>query len=357
MYSSLKPLLFSADPERVHERVMAALRWAGRRPGALKLISSRCTVRDERLEVKRFGLTFPNPVGLAAGFDKNAQAVPTWAALGFGHVEVGSVTALSQPGNPKPRLFRLLKDEALINRMGFNNDGAEVVGKRLAQLREQTLKVPLGINLGKSKVTPLEDAPSDYLTSLDLLWPLADYFVINVSSPNTPGLRELQDKERLRTLLQTLMDYAAAQAVHKPILLKIAPDLTFSQIDEITALALDYALSGLIATNTTLSREGLHTAVDEVGGLSGQPLRERSLKVLKHLHAQVGETLPLISVGGVATTDDVYERLQAGACLVQLYTSLVYEGPLLLKRLNEGVLKRLERDGFSKVEEVIGTAC
>ena len=357
MYSSLKPLLFSADPERVHERVMAALSWSGRRPGALRFISSRCTVRDERLEVKRFGLTFPNPVGLAAGFDKNAQAVPTWAALGFGHVEVGSVTAQAQPGNPKPRLFRLPSDEALINRMGFNNDGAEVVGKRLAQLREQALNVPLGINLGKSKVTPLEDAPSDYLTSLDQLWPFADYFVINVSSPNTPGLRELQDKERLRTLLQTLMDYAAAQAVHKPILLKIAPDLTFAQIDEITALALDYALSGLIATNTTVLRERLQTEIEETGGLSGQPLRKRSLEVLKHLRAQVGDTLPLISVGGVATADDVYERLRAGACLVQLYTSLVYEGPLLLKRLNEGVLKRLARDGFSKVEEVVGTAC
>ena len=220
------------------------------------------------------------------------------------------------------------------------------------------MKVPLGVNLGKSKVTPLEDAPSDYLTSLDLLWPLADYFVINVSSPNTPGLRELQDKGRLEDAYsKPSWITRRRKRFTKPILLKIAPDLTFAQMDEITALALDYALSGLIATNTTVSREGLQTEIEETGGLSGQPLRKRSLEVLKHLRAQVGDTLPLISVGGVATADDVYERLRAGACLVQLYTSLVYEGPLLLKRLNEGVLKRLERDGFSKVEEVVGTAC
>ena len=356
MYQRLKPLLFRADPETIHEQVMAALTWMGRRPGGLRLVSRLCQTPDKRLEVERFGLTFPNPVGLAAGFDKDARAVPTWAALGFGHVEVGSVTAHAQPGNPKPRLFRLADDAALINRMGFNNDGAAAAAQRLKRLRETlSLNVPLGVNLGKSKVTPLDDAPSDYLTSLGHLWTLADYFVINVSSPNTPGLRALQDKGRLETLLQAVTDYAAAQEVCKPVLLKIAPDLTFSQIDEIVALVLDYKLSGLIATNTTVSRDGLETKLDEAGGLSGRPLRTRSLEVLKHLRAQAGE-LPLVSVGGVFSADDVYERLRAGACLVQLYTSLVYEGPLLLKRLNEGVLKRLERDGFSGVEEVVGSS-
>ncbi len=357
MYQRLKPLLFRADPERIHEQVMAALTWTSRHPGGLKLVSRLCQVEDKRLEVKRFGLTFPNPIGLAAGFDKNARAVPTWAALGFGHAEVGSVTAHAQPGNPKPRLFRLLEDEALINRMGFNNDGAAVMAKRLEQLRMiRPTSVPLGINLGKSKVTPLDDAPDDYLTSLAHLWSRADYFVINVSSPNTPGLRELQDKGRLETLLATVTAYAAAQEVRKPILLKIAPDLTYSQIDEIVTLVLEHELSGLIATNTTVSREGLRTDIGEAGGLSGRPVRARSLEILNYLRAQVGSSLPLISVGGVFSADDVFDRLRAGACSVQLYTSLVYEGPLLLKRLNEGVLKRMERDGFSNVEEVIGSS-
>ncbi len=280
MYQNLKPLLFRADPETVHDQVMNVLTWTGQRPGALKLVSSLCQTNDERLQVKRFGLTFPNPVGLAAGFDKNARAVRTWAALGFGHVEVGSVTTHAQPGNPKPRLFRLPNDEALINRMGFNNDGAAVVAKRLEHLRQtQSLSVPLGVNLGKSKVTSLDDAPSDYLTSLEYFWSSADYFVINVSSPNTPGLRELQDKGRLEHLLKTVTEYAAAQEVHKPILLKIAPDLTFSQIDEIVSLVLKYNLSGIIATNTTVSREGLQTRINEAGGLSGRPVQERSLEV------------------------------------------------------------------------------
>ena len=356
MYQRLKPLLFRTDPEWIHERFMETLTWTGRHPGGLRLVSTLCRSVDKRLEVTRFGLTFPNPVGLAAGFDKNARAVPTWAALGFGHVEIGSVTAHAQPGNPKPRLFRLPNDEALINRMGFNNDGAAAVARRLGHLKNtRPLEVPLGVNLGKSKVTSLDDAPSDYLTSLARLWSLADYFVINVSSPNTPGLRELQDKERLETLLETVTEYTAAQEVGKPILLKIAPDLTFSQIDEIVTLVLNYKLSGLIATNTTIAREGLRTPIDETGGLSGRPVRERSVEVLEHLKARVGD-LPLISVGGVFSADDVYGRLRAGACLVQLYTSLVYEGPLLLKRLNEGVLERLERDGFSDIEEVIGSS-
>jgi len=337
---------------------MAGLRWTSAHPGALRLVSAACTVRDERLAVRRFGLPFPNPVGLAAGFDKNAVAVPAWAALGFGHVEVGSVTAHAQPGNPKPRLFRLPEDEALVNRMGFNNEGAEAVARRLERLRRDhpSLGVPLGVNLGKSKITPLDDAPSDYLRSLARLWPYADYFAVNVSSPNTPGLRALQDRGRLEELLGAVMGYARGQSPSKPVLLKIAPDLSYAQLDEIVALALRFGLAGLIATNTTVLRGSLRTPIDEAGGLSGQPLRARSLELLRYLHAQVGDTLLLVSVGGVFGPDDAYERLKAGACLVQLYTGLVYEGPRLLRRINRGLLKRLEADGVAHLEEVIGSA-
>lgn len=351
MYTRLKPLLFKSDPERVHERAMQALSWAAEHPGALRLTDAACTVHDERLRVQAFGLTFPNPVGLAAGFDKNAVAVPTWAALGFGFVEVGSVTALPQPGNPRPRLFRLPEDEAIVNRMGFNNEGAERVTARLSALREAGgVRVPLGVNVGKSKTTPLEDAPQDYLKSLEHLWPHADYFVINVSSPNTPGLRALQERERLAELLGAVTGFAASRTP-KPLLLKLAPDLSERELSEIAELAVTYRLAGLVATNTTVSREGLKTSLNESGGLSGRPLRVRSLEVLRFL-TRLGTSLPIISVGGVSSAADVYDRLAAGACLVQLYTSLVYEGPFLLKKLNRGLLERLERDGLPSVQDI-----
>lgn len=346
MYTRLKPLLFRSDPERVHERAMHMLSWAAEHPGALRLLGAACTVRDPKLTTRAFGLTFPNPVGLAAGFDKNAVAVPTWAALGFGFVEVGSVTAHAQPGNPKPRLFRLPEDEAIINRMGFNNDGAEAVAARLSALREAGgVRVPVGVNVGKSKVTLLDDAPQDYLRSLKRLWPHTDYFVINVSSPNTPGLRALQERGRLDELLCAVGEFVASQPL-KPVLLKVAPDLSDVEVAEIAELAAKYRLAGLVATNTTVTREGLKTPVDETGGLSGRPLRERSLEVL-HFLTRLKTGLPVVSVGGVATADDVFARLEAGACLVQLYTSLVYEGPLLVKKLNQGLLARLERDGLT----------
>ena len=351
MYSLAKPFLFRSDPERVHDRVMRGLELSSRSPGTLRLISAACQVKDKRLETQVFGLTFPNPIGLAAGFDKNARAVPAWLALGFGFVEVGSVTALEQPGNPKPRLFRLPEDGAIINRMGFNNGGAEATARRLEKLFQTFGKpaAPLGINLGKSKVTPLEDAPADYERSLELLWDFGDYFVINVSSPNTPGLRELQDRDKLERLLSTVQTLVRLQPRAKPVLLKIAPDLTFEQIDEILELAQAYTLDGVIATNTTVSREKLKTALEESGGLSGAPLKSRSVEVLKHIRARTGSELPIISVGGVATVDDVYERLSAGARLVQLYTSLVYEGPVLLRKLNQGLLGKLEQKGIESV--------
>lgn len=346
MYTRIKPLLFRSDPERIHERTMRALSKAARHPGALRLLGAACTVRDPRLTTHAFGLTFPNPVGLAAGFDKNAVAVPTWAALGFGFVEVGSVTAHAQPGNPRPRLFRLPEDEALVNRLGFNNQGAEVVAARLAALRKTDgVRVPLGVNVGKSKLTPLADAPNDYLSSLKKLWSHADYFVINVSSPNTPGLRALQERERLAELLSAVTAFAASRPP-KPVLLKVAPDLSDAELAEVSGLVASYNLAGLVATNTTVSRGGLKTPSDETGGLSGQPLRARSLGVLRFLTG-LGTGLSVVSVGGVATADDVFRRLEAGACLVQLYTSLVYEGPLLVKKLNQGLLARLEQDGFT----------
>ena len=342
MYARLKPYLFKSDPERVHERVVRLLAWSAEHPAALRLVGALCTVRDPRLTVRAFGLTFPNPVGLAAGFDKNAVAVPTWAALGFGFVEVGSVTAYAQPGNPKPRLFRLPDDEGLINRLGFNNEGAAAVAARLKTLRaEGPVAVPVGVNVGKSKVTPLGDAPRDYLASLERLWPYADYFVLNVSSPNTPGLRALQERLQLERLLTEVRAFAADRPP-KPVLLKLAPDLSDTGLAEAAEVAVQHGLAGLVATNTTVGREGLKTVTEEGGGLSGRPLRKRSLEVLYCL-AGLKTGLPIISVGGVGTVDDAAERLQAGACLVQLYTSLVYEGPFLLKALNRGLLGRLER--------------
>jgi dihydroorotate dehydrogenase len=299
------------------------------------LISSICQPQDKRLKVKLWNLEFPNPVGLAAGFDKNALALPTWSALGFGFVEIGSVTALGQAGNPKPRLFRLPEDKAIINRMGFNNHGASVIAARL-ELWQHThgkLNIPLGINLGKSKITPLEEAPNDYLSSLKKLWEHGDYFVLNVSSPNTPNLRELQDKVKLEVLLSSVMGFANAQETKKPVLLKIAPDLSFEQIDEILVLLEQHKLSGIIATNTTLSRDGLKTPIEESGGLSGAPLNQKSLEILKHLNTQLNGKLPIISVGGISSGDDVHQRLDAGASLVQVYSGWIFEGPLMLKNI------------------------
>ena len=305
----------------------------------------RAASEDPRLETRAFGLTFPNPVGLAAGFDKNAVAVPTWAALGFGFTEIGSVTAHAQPGNPKPRLFRLPDDAALVNRLGFNNEGAAAVASRLETLRHSGLQVPLGVNVGKSKVTPLEDAPADYLASLTQLWPYADYFVINVSSPNTPGLRALQERERLAELLAEVQNFRTSQPA-KPVLLKVAPDLSDHELADIAELAVNHELSGLVATNTTVLRQGLSAPFDEAGGLSGRPLKARSLEVLRFL-TSLKTGLPLVSVGGVSSVDDVVARLEAGAVLVQLYTSFVYEGPFLLRRLNRGLLARLEQRGVT----------
>jgi dihydroorotate dehydrogenase len=339
MYDLLKPLLFQFDPEQVHDLAMRGLRFAAHQPALLDLIARACVPRDPKLAVKLWNLEFPNPVGLAAGFDKNALALPAWAALGFGFTEIGSITALAQPGNDKPRLFRLPADQAIINRMGFNNHGAKVIAARLELWRHQfgPNTIPLGINIGKSKLAPIEVAAADYLSSLAMLWEYGDYFVVNVSSPNTPNLRQLQDKDKLEGLLGAVMGFVNAQPVSKPVCLKIAPDLSTEQLDEILELVEQYKLSGIIATNTTLARDGLKTAINEHGGLSGEPLKARSLEVLQHLVNNLNGRLPVISVGGISTSDDLQKRLDAGASLVQVYSGWIYQGPMMLKHMTRGL--------------------
>jgi len=326
--------LFTLEPEHAHELAVHALALLGALPPLCRLLE-RChglTAAHHR-PVEAFGLRFPNAVGLAAGFDKNARAWPAAAALGFGHVEIGTVTALRQPGNDRPRVFRYPASEAVINRMGFNNDGAEAVAARLArQPGPGRRRIPLGINLGKSKVVPLDEAVADYLASFARLAGHADYLVLNVSSPNTPGLRQLQDGGRLRELLGAVTAANRARAAQpgqarKPLLLKIAPDLSFRQIDGVLDNIAEFGLDGIIATNTTLARPGPFAGVGEAGGLSGAPLRERATDVIRYIARATGDRLPIIGAGGIMDAESAGEKLDAGATLVQLYTGLIYRGP------------------------------
>jgi len=312
---------------------------------------------DPRLAVEALGLRFAHPIGLAAGFDKNATAYEALAALGFGFVEVGTVTGQAQPGNPKPRLFRLPADRALINRMGFNNLGASVVATHLTQKRS----VPIGVNIGKTKLVSEQDAASDYVHSTRLLGPLADYLVVNVSSPNTPGLRNLQTASLLRPLLSAVKAELARISPRRPLLVKIAPDLNDADIDAIAELALELELDGIIATNTTISRTGLSSTAADVeacgaGGLSGAILKARSLEVLRRLYAKVGKRMTLISVGGIETAEDVWARLCAGATLVQIYTGFVYGGPLLVWSLQRGLARLLRGSKFESLTAAVGSA-
>ena len=312
---------------------------------------------DSKLAVDALGLHFAHPVGLAAGFDKNATAYEALAALGFGFVEVGTVTGQGQPGNPKPRLFRLPADRALINRMGFNNLGAKRVATHLTTKRS----VPIGVNIGKTKIVAEENAASDYVQSTRLLGPLADYLVVNVSSPNTPGLRNLQTVELLRPLLSAVKAELGTGSKRCPLLVKIAPDLADADIDAIADLALELGLDGIIATNTTISRAGLHSSSAEIeacgaGGLSGPILKARSLEVLQRLHRRVGKRLTLISVGGIETAEDAWARLSAGASLVQIYTGFVYRGPLSVWSLQRGLARLLRASKFQSIAEVVGSA-
>ncbi|KUG07080.1 quinone-dependent dihydroorotate dehydrogenase [Solirubrum puertoriconensis] len=331
----LRPLLFRLSPEQAHHFTFEALGAAGKLPFAHALLRNQFGYEHPNLEREVFGLKFKNPIGLAAGFDKNAVLVDELAALGFGHVEVGTVTPRPQPGNPTPRLFRLPTDKALINRMGFNNAGAAAAAERL---RKRRTDVIIGGNIGKNKDTPNEEAAADYVACVQALHDTVDYFVVNVSSPNTPGLRQLQEREPLLALLREVQRANHAQRTARPLLLKIAPDLTNEQLDDILVIVREAGLNGVVATNTTVARNGLRTPASEVehmgaGGLSGAPVRARSTEVIRYLHQRSGGTLPLIGVGGVFSPDDAQEKLDAGASLVQLYTGFIYEGPAVVERM------------------------
>lgn len=342
------------DAETAHRLGFGAIRLAGRLPGGAALMRRTCAVDDPALHVHALGLDFPSPLGLAAGFDKDARGFDALAALGFGFVEVGTVTAASQPGNPRPRLHRLVGDRAIVNRMGFNNSGSQAVTARLRRQRRRQGRrhgrragVVLGVNIGKTKVVPDEQAVADYVATARELAPFADYLVVNVSSPNTPGLRDLQATSRLRPLLAAVGETADETAGrHVPLLVKIGPDLADEDVVAVADLALELSLDGIVATNTTTSRVGLTSPPAQVaaagaGGLSGEPLRQRSLDVLGLLREHVGDRLTLISVGGVGTADDVWERLRAGATLVQAYTAFVYGGPFWPRRLNHDLARHL----------------
>lgn len=342
MYKALiRPLLFLIDPERAHYFTFGFLRIICRLPGIKSILRFLFDQRDPRLERKILGLTFRNPVGLAAGFDKDARLVDELACLGFGFIEIGTVTPMSQPGNDKPRLFRLPEDQALLNRMGFNNEGVVAAASRLSRRRSDII---VGGNLGKSKVTPNEDAESDYVIGIHALYPFVDYFVVNVSSPNTPGLRELQEKEPLRKILNRVKAVIAAKKKNKPVLLKIAPDLSDDQLDDVIEILKDTGTDGVIATNTTIGRDSLKTQPNILerigaGGLSGMPLAGRSTEVIRYLRLQLGKDFPIIGVGGIMAPKDAAEKISAGADLVQVYTGFIYEGPGFVKKINQAILR------------------
>ncbi len=343
MYKALiQPLLFNLDAEKAHHFVFNAVKQAFKLPLIASISKRLYTFENPLLEKEVFGLKFKNPVGLAAGFDKNAELTDELACMGFGFIEIGTLTPRPQEGNPKPRMFRLKKDSALINRLGFNNQGVEVAAFRLKQRKRDII---IGGNIGKNKNTPNDEALSDYLYCFDTLYTVVDYFVVNVSSPNTPNLRDLQEKEPLTQLLQQLQARNRSKPAPKPILLKIAPDLTNSQLDDIIDIVKGTGIAGVVATNTTVSREGLQTDKNSIqaigaGGLSGQPLKRRSTEIIRYLCEQSGKAFPVIGVGGIASPEDALEKLQAGASLVQYYTGFIYQGPELAKKINQAIIQQ-----------------
>jgi dihydroorotate dehydrogenase len=372
----VRPLLFSQDSEAIHDCTLKALGRLSRRQWLCDALAP--VWRAPELSVELFGLKFPNPVGLAAGMDKHAAAVPAWEALGFGFCELGGVTWQAQPGNPAPRMFRAVRDEALINRMGFNNAGAEAMARKLAEWRalDRWPRHPVGINLGKSKSTPLKEAAEDYSNSFRALRDYADFFVVNVSSPNTPNLRQLQDRAALDEIFAALQEvnsarpepsprpaHPALQTPHssRPILVKVAPDLSFPALDEILELVGPRRIAGIVATNTTITRpqatdpylQGIYA---ESGGLSGRPLKGRSTEIIRHLHRQTEGRLPIIGVGGIFNAEDAWQKITAGASLVQIYTGLVYEGPGIVKSIVTGLKARLAAAGHPMWEQVVGSA-
>ncbi|WP_277879011.1 quinone-dependent dihydroorotate dehydrogenase [Leptolyngbya sp. FACHB-711] len=368
----LRPLLFSGmigDPEQLHHRAIDLLQWLDRDRGFVQprlrhFLRQTCCFENAMLQQTLWGLNFANPIGLAAGFDKDGVASGIWSELGFGFAELGTVTGHPQPGNSQPRLFRLPHDQAILNRMGFNNQGAAALAERL-QSRQSAARcssIPLGINLGKSQVTPLEEAAADYGASFRLLQNQGDYFVINVSSPNTPGLRSLQATEQLEPILSALQ---AENQSQKPLLIKIAPDLEWEAIESVLALAQQHQLAGIIATNTTIRRDQLQTErlsatgkllTDEAGGISGKPVRDRSTEIIRFIYRQTQGSLPIIGVGGVFSAADAWEKITAGASLVQVYTGWVYEGPWMVKRILTGLAEKLQTEGIASLKEAIGVA-
>lgn len=372
--SGIRPLLFTwvnADPEQLHQQMMRLLGWFDKHGdrGLAKAVRGQLRRSYQfnhlALEQTLWGCRFANPVGLAAGFDKDGLAADIWSDFGFGFAELGTVTLHPQPGNPKPRLFRLPLDEAALNRMGFNNQGAEALAMRLMRSKDRrgTLlpaPFPIGINLGKSKITPLEEAATDYLESFRLLKDLGDYFVINVSSPNTPGLRSLQAAEQLEPILSALQQENQA---HKPILVKIAPDLEWEAIATILDLIQTHPIAGIIATNTTIRRDHLKTQIieatgkpvsEEAGGISGAPLRQRSTDVIRFIYEKTNGTLPIIGVGGIFTADDAWEKITAGASLIQVYTGWIYEGPAMVRRILKGLVQKLDEHELETIHQAVG---
>ena len=343
MYKKLlRPLLFSLQPEKVHHLLFNSLKTSFKIPGIPSIFKATYHYENKNLERELFGLKFKNPVGLAAGLDKNAEYIDELSALGFGFIEIGTLTPKAQAGNPKPRLFRLPADEGIINRMGFNNDGVEIAIKRL---RARKSKVLIGGNIGKNKITPNEKAFTDYKKCFEALFPFVDYFTLNISSPNTPNLRELQEKEPLKKLLTEVSKLNQQKGKPKPLLLKIAPDLNHSQLDDILEIVKEVGLDGIIATNTTIDRSELKTPKSEVesigmGGLSGKPLSHKSTEIIRYLHQKSQGSIPIIGVGGIHSAKDAIEKLKAGASLVQIYTGFIYNGPSLIKEINKEIIKQ-----------------
>ena len=362
--NAVRPLLFRQPAEAIHHRTLHMLARVSRFDFALNAMQSFLGAPE--LPMNEFGLRFPNPVGLAAGMDKNAEALPAWAAMGFGFTELGAATWHAQPGNPSPRVFRAISEEAIVNRMGFNNLGAQVIAEKLANWRAlgRWPKHPVGMNLGKSKITPLEKAPEDYANSFRVLRPHLDFFVVNVSSPNTPNLRQLQDKSALNDIFAALQEInhsssSSAPANPKPILVKVAPDLTFEALDEILELIGPRQIAGIVATNTTISRPSSNVAdvqkvYAETGGLSGRPVRARSTEIIRHLYRQTRGTFPIVGVGGIFNADDAWEKIAAGASLIQVYTGLVYQGPALARDIVSGLWERLAARGFNHLQQAVG---
>ncbi|MUG65541.1 dihydroorotate dehydrogenase (quinone) [Paenibacillus sp. 7541] len=353
-----KPIFFKMDPEKAHHLVIGGLGRTAGLPGGETVLRSMYGVKETPdLAVDLFGMHFPTPVGLAAGLDKNAQAVKGFSSIGFGFMEVGTVTPKGQPGNEQPRLFRLPPDEALINRMGFNNEGAEAMARRLSAFKRRP--IPIAVNIGKNKTTPNEEANADYEACIRTLYPYGDFFVVNISSPNTPDLRSLQHGSELASLLQAVMAEMERQAEKhgqsKAVLVKIAPDVSDEELEFMVNTISASGVSGIIATNTTLSREGLtHGHAKETGGLSGKPLRDRSTDIVARIYKQTGGSLPIIGSGGIFTAEDAYRKIRAGASLVEIYTSLIYEGPEVNRKLHSGLRELLRRDGYSHISEAVG---